>query len=471
MAGEAAMSLPQSAGELAAWLMDSFEPLDSQALTRDPLHWPGYPEVLARARARTGEQQSVTAGRARIEGEACLAIVFSFGFMGGSMGEAEGARITTAIEVAIAERLPLVSVLRTGGARMQEGMRSLIQMQRVARHLVRLRVAGLPHVCVALHPTTGGVWASLGAGADVILAEAGAAIAFAGARVHAWSDDPEPFSAEAKWRDGFVDAVLPAERLAEHLALAVALLAPARRSAPALPPLPASANGGAPAERGWAQVLRARDRARPRGDAYLDGYLDRRLEIRGDRAGGCDPSVRCGFGSHNGVTIAFAVQTGGSTQASGYRTAARLVELADRLELPVITLIDSPGAVTGAEAETGGVATAVSELLCAVAAARVPILSVTVGEGGSGGSLSLASPDNLWITNDGYFSVINPESAASILKQNPGQISAVAAQLRLGPAELLELGVVRGVLGGEDRFHAADEHSTPAAPDRTAPRR
>jgi acetyl-CoA carboxylase carboxyl transferase subunit beta len=379
MAGEAAMSLPQSAGELAARLLDSFEPLDGQALTRDPLHWPGYPDAIARARKSTGEQQSVTAGRARAGGEPCLAIIFSFGFMGGSMGEAEGARITQAIDAAIAGRLPLVSVLRTGGARMQEGMRSLIQMQRVAHHLVRLREAGLPHVCLALHPTTGGVWASLGAGADVVLAEAGAAIAFAGARVRAWSDDPEPFTAEAKWRNGFVDAVLPPEQLAEQLALAVALLAPARRSAPALPPLPASSNGGAPAERGWAQVLRARDRDRPRGDAYLDGYLDRRLEIGGDRAGGRDPSVRCGFGSHDGVTIAFAVQTGGSTHASGYRTAARLVELADRLELPVITMIDSPGAVTGADAETEGVATAVSDLLRAVATARVPILSVAVG--------------------------------------------------------------------------------------------
>ncbi len=464
------MSLPQSAGELASLLLDSFEPLPGQALARDPLRWPGYPEALARARARTCEEQSVTAGRARAGGEPCLAIVFSFGFMGGSMGEAEGARITEAIEVAIAERLPLVSVLRTGGARMQEGMRSLIQMQRVAHHLVRLRAAGLPHVCLALHPTTGGVWAALGAGADLIFAEAGATVAFAGSRVHAWSGDVEPFTAEAKWRDGFVDAVLPPGRLAAHLGLAVALLSPARRSAPVLPPLPASANDDVPAGRGWAQVLRARDRALPRGEAYLDAYLDRRLEIRGDRAGGCDPSIRCGFGSRDGVTIAFAVQTGGSTHASGYRTAARLVELADRLELPVITMIDSPGAVTGTDAETGGVATAVGELLRAIAAARVPILSVTVGEGGSGGSLSLASPDNLWITSDGYFSVIDPESAASILKQDPGQVSAVAARLRLAPAELLALGVVRGVLPGEDCSRAAGQNPTSPASDRTAPR-
>jgi acetyl-CoA carboxylase beta subunit len=429
-------------------LLDGFEPLSAQAVATDPLAWPGYPALLERARAGTGDEQAVTAGRAWAGGHACVAVVFNFAFMGGSMGEAEGIRITDAIAVAIAARLPLVSVLSTGGARMQEGMRALIQMQRVARGLVELGAAGLPHVCVARHPTTGGVWASLGAGADVILGETNAAVAFAGSRVRgADRDDSEPFTAEAKWRHGFIDAVLPAEGLRERLGLAIELLSPATRGRPLLPPLPVGVSGQPP-EHGWAQVLRARNPGRRGARGYLDEYFERSLEVRGDRVGGLDPSVRCGFGSRDGRTIAFVAQTGGCTRAAGYRTAQRLVELAGRLELPILTLIDSPGADSDADAEADGVATAIAGLLRAIAAAPVPILSVTIGEGGSGGTLSLASPDNLWITADGYFSVITPESAAAILKRGPEDVPAVADQLRLGPAELYELGVVRGVLGG-----------------------
>ncbi len=429
-------------------LLDGFEPLSAQAVATDPLAWPGYPAMLERARARTGDEQAVTAGRASAGGHACVAVVFNFAFMGGSMGEAEGIRITDAIAVAIAERVPLVSVLSTGGARMQEGMRSLIQMQRIARALVELGAAGLPHVCVARHPTTGGVWASLGAGADVILGETSAAIAFAGSRVRgADSDDSEPFTAEAKWRDGFIDAVLPAPALRERLGLALGLLSPATRGRPLLPPLPLGPSCEPP-ERGWAQVLRARNPGRRSASHYLEEYFERSLEIRGDRVGGVDRSLRCGFGSRDGRTIAFVAQTGGGTLAAGYRAARRLVDLANRLEVPILTLIDSPGADSSAQAEADGVATAIAGLLQAIAAAAVPILSVTIGEGGSGGTLSVASPDNLWITADGYFSVITPESAAAILKRGPEDVPAVAEQLRLGPSELYELGVVRGVLGG-----------------------
>ena len=146
-------------------------------------------------------------------------------------------------------------------------------------------------------------------------------------------------------------------------------------------------------------------------------------------------------------TIAFVSQSGECTSAAGYRTAARLVRLADRMRVPVLTLIDSPGADGSAAGEEAGVGTAIAMLLRAIAEATVPILSVTIGQGGSGGSLALAAPDNLWITSDGYFSVINPEAAAAILKRSPQEVPIVAEQLRLGPEDLKRLEIVRGVLG------------------------
>jgi acetyl-CoA carboxylase beta subunit len=427
-------------------LVDAFVPFAGQALAQDPLGWPGYPATLERARERTGEEQSVTGGRALIDGGTCILVAFNFAFMGGSMGEAEGRRITDAIAVAASERLPLVSVLSSGGARIQEGMRSLIQMQRVARGLVELGAARVPHVCVVRHPTTGGVWASLGAGADVILGDAGAAVAFAGSRVRGDDrGDDAAFTAEGKWELGFIDAVHGPERLREQLALALELLSPGTRGLPQLPPLPVS-RGHTTALSGWEQVQRARDPGRPRAEDYLKDYFARVLEIRGDRVGGVDASVRCGFGRRDGRTIAFVSQSGAITRAAGYRTAQRLVELAAKLDLPVLTLIDSAGADGTAAGEAAGVGPAIAGLLQTMAAATVPILSVTVGEGGSGGTLSLASPDHLWITPDGYFSVITPESAAAILKRSPEDVPTVASELRLAPDELRELGVVRGVL-------------------------
>jgi acetyl-CoA carboxylase beta subunit len=430
-------------------LFDAFEPFDGQALSGDPLRWPGYPATLERARRRTGSEQSVTTGRGLIGARACIVAAFDFAFMGGSMGEAEGERITDAIALAAADRLPLVSVLSSGGARMQEGMRALIQMQRVAGGLVALGAAHVPHLCVVRHPTTGGVWASLGACADVIFAERGAAVAFAGSRVRGddTRDDPA-FTADDKWERGFIDAVMSPDSLREQVALALELLSPVSRGRVQPPPLPLGRSGDRSPLSGWAQVQRARDPGRPMAVDYLEQYFEQVLEIRGDRVGGVDASVRCGFGRRDGRTIAFVSQSGAVTAAAGYRTAQRLVMLADKFELPVLTLIDSPGADGTAAGEADGVGTAIAGLLQTIAAATVPVLSVAIGQGGSGGSLALASPDNLWITVDGYFSVITPESAAAILKRAPEDVPTLATQLRLGPEDLRELGVVRGTLTG-----------------------
>lgn len=427
-------------------VVDGFAPFERQAVSGDPLAWPGYAASLERARQRTGMQQAVVGGRASVGARACVVVRFEFGFVGGSMGEAEGRRIVDAVAVAVRDRLPLVSVVRSGGARMQEGMRSLIQMPRVARALVQLGAAGLPHVCIARHPTTGGVWASLGAAADVIFAERGAAVAFAGSRVRGEGGESGPlFTAEGKFEHGFVDAVLEPAALRGALALALELLSPETRGVARMPPLP-QALAGTPPDRGWRQVVRSRAEDRPSADEYLAGYFSSTLEIRGDRVGGVDSGVRCGFGRVDSRTIAYIAQRGGVTRAAGYRTARRLVELAEKLDLPVLTLIDSPGADGSATGEREGIGTAIAQLYQSIAAAEVPILSVTVGRGGSGGTLALAAPDNLWITADGYFSVIEPESAAAILKRPPPDVPAVADQLCVGPDELLDLGVVRGVL-------------------------
>ncbi|GAA3129196.1 carboxyl transferase domain-containing protein [Streptomyces echinatus] len=490
-----------------------------------PLRWQGYDASRARAAERTGEQESVVCGTALVEGTRAVLIAFEFGFLGGSLGERTGDRLEAAYGHAREHRLPLVSLIATGGSRMQEGMLALTQLQRVARQSALTREAGLPQIAVLRDPTTGGGWATLGAGADVVLALPGAQVGFAGSRVRPPGADPAAYTAESQTAAGSADAVVPARELKETLGRWLRLLAGPAGAIPGTGPAPGSdatpGTGSAPGTgprqgtgpmastgptrgteptpgteptagtgptphtetaagiepapvpfalgraglpgSGWEAVGRARASERPRARAYLDAYFGERVLLGGDRCGGTDPDgMLCGFGERDGRTVAYAAQTGAATRPAGYRTAARLIRLADRLGVPVLTLVDTPGAANDAEAERQGAGAAIAEVFGAVAAARVPVTTLVIGEGGSGGALALAAPGNTWATPDSYFSVIAPELAAAILKRPPEAVEATADQLRIRPQDLVELGVVRGVVGPAD-------HPGPEPPDHRRP--
>ncbi|WOX09468.1 carboxyl transferase domain-containing protein [Streptomyces sp. N50] len=468
-----------------------------------PLAWQGYDASRARAADRTGESESVICGTATVSGTQAVLIAFEFGYLGGSLGERTGDRLEAAYTYAREHRLPVVPLVATGGSRMQEGMIALTQLQRVARQSALTREAGLPQIAVLRDPTTGGGWATLGAGADVILALPGAQVGFAGSRVRPPDADPTAYTAEAQVAAGAADAVVEPGQLKETLGRWLRLLAtpwagqapvpaaldrsarhtpaspsatardtvrdsgPARHAEAGLPgtgrdaeqldrsaqrtaadpPVPAReavqrVAADLPAT-GWEAVLRARSPQRPRAESYLDAYFTHRLAISGDRCGGVDAGMLCGFGEREGRTVAYAAQAGTATRPAGYRTAARLIRLAERLGIPVLTLVDTPGAANDAEAERQGAGAAIADLFGAVAAARTPLTTLLIGEGGSGGALALAAPGNTWATPDSYFSVIAPESAAAILKRPPEETEATADQLRIRPQDLAELGVIR----------------------------
>ena len=449
----------------------------------NPSDWPGYQAQLRRARKATGARHAVTTGVATVEGEPCVLVGFDFAFLGGSMGAAEGARIARAFSVAAAQRLPVVGVAASGGSRMQEGTTALTQMQAVAAAVAGARRAGIPHIGVAGDPTTGGVWSSLIASADVLVGVPGARVSFSGSRTRPAGADPGSgdYLAEGQWAHGFADVLAPVHRLRAEVAAVIRLLSPrSRGGVPDRAPLPAwpagasagdgggkEDDGGDRGADGWAQVGRARGRGRARADQWLAGYFGQSFEIRGDRCGGVDLGLRCGFGSHDGATIAYIAQTGERTTAGGLRTATRLLGLAGRLGLPVLTLIDTPGAAAAPADEAAGIGPAIAELFVAVAASQVPVTSVVIGEGVSGGALALASPRDLWIAWDGYLAVTAPELAASILKLDAADIPAVAGRLRLTPAELLARGIVRGII--QPPRPAADDVRQPT-PDSRARR-
>jgi acetyl-CoA carboxylase carboxyl transferase subunit beta len=417
----------------------------------NPNGWPGYEDQLAAARAATGARHAVTTGRATVAGEPCVIVGFDFGFLGGSTGVAEGARIRQAFSAAATERLPVVCIAASGGSRMQEGTSALVQMQVFAAGIAEARRGGVPYIVVTGDPTTGGVWSSLVACADVLVGVPGARVSFSGSRTRppGADADSQEYLAEGKWARGFVDVLIAEAGLRAEIAAAVRLLSPRSRGtlerAP-LPDWPPGADAGPAGQTAWAQVISARSGRKDRADQWLGGYFTATLELRGDRCGGVDPGLRCGFGSHGGATIAYIAQTGEATTAAGYRTATRVLGLAARFGLPVLTLIDTPGAAAQPSDEADGIGTAMAELYVAVAASQVPITSLVIGEGVSGGALALASPTDLWIARPGYLAVTAPELAASILKLGPGEVPAVAERLQLTPAELTARGIVRGIL-------------------------
>ncbi|MDT0347117.1 carboxyl transferase domain-containing protein [Streptomyces litchfieldiae] len=429
------------ARELIAAVARGFTELPGRAgaaAVNGPIGWSGYDEARARARERTGETEAVVCGIGDAGGTEAVLIAFEFGFLGGSIGEATGERIENAFITARDLGLPVVSLIASGGSRMQEGMFALTQLQRIARQLVRLRAAGLAHLAVLAGPVTGGGWATLGAGADVRVALPGAQVGFAGSRIRPAGADPRAYSAEGQFAVGQVDEIVPARELGPAVARWLALLT---RPAPGPVPPPAALREVPPPESGWQAVTTAREAGRPRAESYLAAYFAERAPL-----GGTDPGILCGFGLRDGRSVAYVAQCGTATTPAGFRAATRLVRLADRLSIPVLTLVDTPGAANDAEAERDGVGAAIADTITAVAGCRIPVTTLLVGEGGSGGAVALTSPGHTWVTPDSYYSVVAPELAVAILKRGPDQVPFTADELRLRPQDLAELGIARGIV-------------------------
>ncbi len=402
-----------------------------------------YAERLERARADTGLPEAVLCATGTVEGQPCVAAVMDFRFLGGSLGCAVGVLITHAARTSLQRRVPLVLVTASGGARMQEGVLSLMQMAKTAQAMTELDEAGILTVSVITDPTYGGVAASFATLADVILAEPGARMGFAGPRVIEQTTGeklPEGFqTAEFLLAHGMVDDVVPRVGLRPVLGRLLGLHAADELA------------GRDP----WHSVRLARHPERPTTHDYIRRLVDDFQELHGDRLAEDCPAVVAGTGRLAGTPVVLIghhkggpdlgerrCRNFGMAQPSGYRKAARLMRLAAKLRIPVVTLIDTPGASPGPDAETGGQAAAIAENLWLMARLPVPIVAVLIGEGGSGGALALAVADRVLVCANGTYSVISPEGCAAILWKDPQAAPAAAASLRLHPGDLLSLGVV-----------------------------
>ena len=424
----------------------SFNERDSDVVSVDPLDYPSYPDARHTAQDRSGSSESVIAGAARIEGRDVEIATFDFGFFGGSMGEASGERLARAMERAAEGNKPFVLRTATGGARMQEGMRSLVQMPKVVAARIELARAGVPFIAVLGHPTTGGVLASLGGLADVTFASEGATIGFAGPRVaetfmgRALGENSH--TAASALANGLVDEVV--DQSSERSAVA-RVLAVMESDAPADVGAPADADV-APDD-AWDAVAAARAETRLNPATALGDICDLHLELRGDRSGSDDRAVVSAIARVAGRRcIVIALDRQLSPAAGGFRKAQRVVELAGRLHLPIATLVDPRGADPSEDSESAGVAWEIARLFEAMLSTDSPIVSVVTGEGGSGGALAFATADVVIAYDHSFFSVIGPEGAAQILWRDPSRAPEAARLLKVTAHDLKRLGIADSVV-------------------------
>jgi acetyl-CoA carboxylase carboxyl transferase alpha subunit/acetyl-CoA carboxylase carboxyl transferase beta subunit len=453
----------------------TFEEWDHDLTGGNPVNYKGYPEKVQALQEKTGLKEAVVTGRGKINGRETVIAVCDGRFLMASMGWAVGEKITRAVERATEEKLPVIIFACSGGARMQEGITSLMQMAKTSAALERHSKAGLLYVSVLTEPTTGGVTASFAMLGDIILAEPGALIGFAGPRVIEQTIRqklPKGFQrAEFLVEHGFVDDIVRRENLKETLGKILEMHEGQSTDSTSenekasyinkdeFSPKSDVAHAGInPYLTAWERVQLSRKTDRPSGSDYIEALFTDFMEFHGDRNYGDDRAVIGGIAKFHGRPVTVIVQEKGTNtkeniahnfgmpMPEGYRKALRLMKQAEKFHRPVICFVDTPGAFCGIEAEERGQGEAIARNLRELAGLKTPVLSIVTGEGGSGGALALAAGDQVWMLENSVYSILSPEGFASILWKDSTKAKEAAAVMKLTASDLYQKGIIEQVI-------------------------
>lgn len=450
---------------------DSFQELFTTLSTNDPLEFPEYAQKLENGRSISGEEDGVVCGTATIKGVKCAVFVMESQFMMGSMGSVVGEKITRIFEYATKHKLPVIGFTASGGARMQEGILSLMQMAKVSGAVGLHGQNGGLYITVLTDPTTGGVTASFAMLGDIILSEPNATIGFAGRRVIEQTTKkklPNDFQkAEFVLEHGFVDAIVPrtemratlARLLKQHTTQSTEVLENIETK---LPQLEEAMETDFTA---YEKLQIARGQNRPTAQAYIRRLFADCTEFHGDRKYADDKAIVGGIGLLGDVPVTYiGIERGknleeriicnfGCPMPEGYRKALRLMEQAEKFGRPIICLVDTSGAFCGEEAEERGQGQAIADNLMKIMSLQVPIITIVIGEGGSGGALGLSVANRVYMLENSVFSVISPEGCASILWKDAGKAAEAAECLHIIAEDMLRFGVAERIIPERfDRF-------------------
>lgn len=452
----------------------SFCEWDADLTADNPMEYRGYEEKLQNMQEKTGLKEAVVTGKLQIDGVDAVIGVCDGRFWMASMGWAVGEKLTRAVERATREKLPVILFCCSGGARMQEGITSLMQMAKTSAALKRHSDAGLLFISVLTDPTTGGVTASFAMLGDLILAEPGALIGFAGSRVIEQTIRqklPAGFQrAEFLLEHGFLDGIVKREQMKETLGRILRLHGCGRSRNEEIK---ASTEEKRTADEAgtfrkqaeiedtvsaWERVQLSRKSGRPVGSNYVEALFTDFIEFHGDRYYGDDPAIIGGIAAFHGQPVTVIAQAKGTNtkenlkrnfgmpSPEGYRKALRLMKQAEKFQRPVICFVDTPGAFCGVEAEERGQGEAIAKNLFELSALKTPVLSIVIGEGGSGGALAMAVADEVWMLENSIYSVLSPEGFATILWKDSSRAKEAAAVMKLTAADLRARGIVEKVI-------------------------
>ena len=447
----------------------TFEEWDPDLKTDNPLDFAGYEEKIAALQEKTGLKEAVCTGTGKIHGLNVALGVCDSRFLMGSMGEVVGEKITRMFERATNEKLPVIIFACSGGARMQEGIISLMQMAKTSQAIKRHNDAGQLYVSVLTDPTTGGVTASFAMLGDIILAEPGALIGFAGPRVIEQTIGqklPEGFQrSEFLLKKGFVDAIVNRTDLKDTLSEIVRMHTPGEnrintyeyylKKNAAIERIPLRNNEDMTA---WEKVQLSRSITRPAALDYVKSIFKDFIEFHGDRYYGDDGAIVGGIATIGGMPVTvIAQQKGKSTKENivrnfgmpspeGYRKALRLMKEAERFGRPVICFVDTPGAFCGIEAEERGQGEAIARNLYEMSGLKVPVLTIVIGEGGSGGALAMAVSNEVYMMENATYSILSPEGFASILWKDSKRAGEASEVMKITAGDLLKLKVIEKII-------------------------
>lgn len=446
-----------SGRERLATLLDtgSFHEDDRGVTAIDPISFQGkqsYRSRIINAQRRTGLAESALTGTGAIFGRDIVISVLDFAFLGGSIGVVAGERLARAFEKATSRRVPVITVCSTSGTRMQEGLLALMQVPRVIAAAGRHARAGLPHIAVLTDPTTGSAYAGFLNRADFLIAEPNALVGYAALRALQETEGHDlpagAHTSELHFKHGLVDAVIPRAQLRDSIALLLDLLLnDYRLSAPH-----ELHEGKAPqnARGAWQQVQISRHELRPTATDFIGRMTTSFVAIHGDRSGEDDPAIVAGFASIGGEAVVMIGQDRPENPTPehawiatpGFRKAKRAMDLAAKFGLPVVTLIDTSGALPTLESEQSGLGHAIAECMATMLQLAVPTLAVITGEANSEGAVAMAVADRVLMLDNAVYEVIRPEDAAKILYQEADRAGEVAERLRLTSHDCIKLGIV-----------------------------
>lgn len=447
----------------------SFEEWNNDLQTSNPLNFPGYMTKLDAIKAKTGLDEAIVTGKGKIHGQSVAIGVCDSRFLMGSMGEVVGEKVTRLVETATKLELPLIIFACSGGARMQEGIVSLMQMAKTSQAIKRHNDKGLLYISVLTDPTTGGVTASFAMLGDIILAEPGALIGFAGPRVIEQTIGqklPEGFQrSEFLLEKGLIDGIVKRRDLRETLSEIVRMHTTKsdrintyehylKKNKP-IASIPLKDHSTMDS---WSKVLASRSATRLTALDYINAIFKDFIELHGDRAFRDDGAIVGGIATIAGKPVTVIgqqkgkntkeniVRNFGMPYAEGYRKALRLMKQAERFNRPIICFVDTPGAFCGIEAEERGQGEAIARNLYEMSGLKVPVLTIVIGEGGSGGALALAVGNEVWMLENSTYSILSPEGFASILWKDSKRAAEASEVMKITANDLKELGIIEKII-------------------------